>query len=189
MKKISILTVLLLFISLSNYGQGNEVTLDNAQLTISFLPLMGHVELKLSENQSGTFGGGLGYSVYYQNVNGNGNLEAYTSPFLTSSFRSYYKRKRVKKSNLKNNSGNYVGVYSIYSFKTIITEGNDTFDTDLNSFAVGPVWGFQRNYASGVHLDLSLGFGYLTGQSDEFFSVDDQVTLIGGFELGFKLKY
>lgn len=148
---------------------------------------MGHVELKLAEDQSATFGGGLLYSVFYENINGEDNLEGYTAPFFTSSYRNYYKRKRVKKSNLKNNSGNYVGLYSIYSFKTLVMEGGDTFDTDLNSFAVGPVWGFQRNYASGFHLDLSLGLGYLTGQSNEFFEVNDQLTFVGGLELGFRL--
>ena len=187
MKKPVLLSLILFSLTFSSHGQGTEVTLDNAQLTLSFVPLMAHVELKLAESQSVTFGGGLGYSVYYENVNGEESFEAFTSPFFTSSYRSYYKRKRVKKDNLKNNSGNYVGVYSFYGFKTLLTDNGETFLTDFNSFAIGPVWGFQRNYASGLHLDLSLGLGYLTGQSNEFFGVDDQITFLGGFELGFRL--
>lgn len=186
MKKI--LFLILIIFSFKSFGQGNQVTLDNAQLTVSFLPLMGHVELKLADKQSATFGAGLAYSVFYQNINGDGNLEAYTVPFLTSSYRSYYKRKRVNKSNLMNNSGNYVGMYSVYSFKTLVEVDGSFFDTKLNSFSIGPVWGIQRNYASGVHLDLSLGLGYLTGESDEVFIIENQVTLIGGFELGFKIN-
>ncbi|MEM9895295.1 MAG: hypothetical protein AAF789_02900, partial [Bacteroidota bacterium] len=59
-------------------------------------------------------------------------------------------------------------------------------DTDLDNFTIGPVWGIQRNYASGFHLDLSIGLGYITGGSDESFAIENAVTPIGNFELGFR---
>ncbi len=188
MKKPLFAFVLVLVFASSTYSQDQNVTLDKTQFTLSILPLMAHVEVKAAEKQSFTFGGGLAYSVFYQNINGEGDLEAYTSPFLTTSFRNYYKRNQVKKSNLRNNSGNYVGLLSSYTFESIVTVGGDTFATDLDTFTIGPVWGFQRNYASGIHLDLSLGIGYITGQSDEFIEIENGVTLIGGFEFGFRFN-
>ena len=170
-------------------AQGQEVTLDPTQITVSIFPLMAHLEAKVGEKQSVTIGGGLAYSFYYRNINGDESFESYSTPFLTSSFRSYYRRKRVKKDNLQNNSGNYVGLYSSYQFNTIIeVDGIGTFDSELNGYTVGPVWGFQRNYASGIHLDLSLGLGYYGFQSDENLIVDDTFGIIGGFEFGFRFN-
>jgi len=51
-----------------------------------------------------------------------------------------------------------------------------------NVFTVGPVWGIQRNYASGIHLGLSLGAGIMGGEN-----IDTQASFVGEFELGFVL--
>ena len=174
--------------SQNSIGQGKEVTLDPVQFSVNFIPLMAQGEFKLSENRSATLGAGFAFSAFIEGGDDGNNLEAYTTPFITSSFRNYYTRKRVKKDNLRNNSGNYVGIQSSYVFKTLLTVDDDWFETDLNSFSIGPVWGFQRNYASGIHLDLNLGLGFLTGQSDGVFDVEDQVTFIGNFELGFRIN-
>ncbi len=163
------------------------VELSPTQFTLSVLPLMAHLESKLTDHQSITFGGGLIYSAYYSDVNGEGEFEFYTTPFLTASLRNYYKRKYVRKDNLRQNSGNYVAFLATYQFDTIVDiDGLGVLETDLNSFTLGPVWGFQRNYGSGIHLDLSMGLGYRTGQSNEVISIEKGITFIGGFELGFR---
>ena len=188
MKNITIFSFLALFIlnPIKSFSQGTEVTLDPIQINANILPLMAHLEAKLSEKQSVTVGGGLAYSAYYENINGEENFEAFTTPFITGSVRNYYNRKKVKKDNLRNNSGNYIGIYSGYQFDTVVDAGLITTKTSLDSYFVGPVWGIQRNYASGIHLDVSIGFGYQGGQSNEFFAIEDTVTIIGGFEFGFR---
>ncbi|MEO9869040.1 hypothetical protein [Ekhidna sp.] len=188
-----ITTLLSLIILISSQqrslAQGKEVTLDTTQFTISILPLMAHLEAKVGEKQSVTFGGGLAYSFYFQSINGEESFESYSTPFLTASFRNYYNRKRIKKDNLKNNSGNYVGLYSSYQFNTIVDAGGfGTFESDLNGFTVGPVWGIQRNYASGIHLDISVGLGYTGFESDDIIMVDNKFGIIGGFEFGFRFN-
>lgn len=191
MKKSPLLTFAFLtfsFIQIQVAAQDREVTLDPTQITVSIFPLMLHLEAKVGEKQSITVGGGLAYSLYYQNINGQGNLESYSSPFLTGSFRNYYTRKRVKKDNLKNNSGNYVGLYTFYQFQTPVDVGIGTIDSDLNAISIGPVWGIQRNYANGIHLDLSLGLGYIGYESDENLNVENRFDIIGGFEFGFRFN-
>ena len=51
---------------------------------------------------------------------------------------------------------------------------------DEKAFYLGPVWGIQRNYKSGIHLGLSLGAGFITGANTNF-----DFHGVGSFELGF----
>ncbi|MEM8893332.1 MAG: hypothetical protein AAGC88_02070 [Bacteroidota bacterium] len=163
------------------------VDLAPTQFSVNIIPLMAQFEARVGEKQSVTLGGGLGYSLYYSNVNGNGDFEAYTTPFVSASLRNYYNRKSVKKNNLKRNSGNYVALLVDYQFDTYVDLGIlGSGETDLNSYSIGPVWGFQRNYGSGLHFDLSIGLGYTGGQSDEFVEIENSVTFIGGLELGYR---
>ena len=190
MKKVLLLSLLILgmFHARKSNAQGTEVTLDPTQITVSIFPLMANLEAKVSENRSVTIGGGLIYTYYPEEINGDISWEPFSTPFITGSFRNYYERKRVKKDNLRNNSGNYYGIYTWYQFDTIITESDFTLESDLNSFLIGPVWGFQRNYASGIHLDLSLGLGYQV--VEETIGLDSQngITFVGGFELGYRFN-
>ena len=171
-------------------AQGNQVTLDPLQITASALPLMVHAEAKVGAKNSFTFGGGLAYSGYLEVVNGEESFEFYSAPFLTSSFRNYYKRRRVNKNNLQNNSGNYVGLLSYYTFKSIVSiDSDNVFETDENSFSIGPVWGFQRNYASGIHLDFSIGLGYMWVENlGDILDDVNGVTIVSGFELGYRFN-
>jgi len=193
MKRTVKITVLSLVILISThqytYAQGEQVTLDPTQLTVSVFPLMAHLEAKIGEKQSVTIGGGLAFSFFLQDVDGETSFESFSTPFITGSARNYYNRKRVKKDNLRNNSGNYVGLYMVNVFQSPVdVAGFGTIDTDLNTFSVGPVWGIQRNYASGIHLDLSLGLGYTFAESDEFLIVENQFGFVGGFEFGFRFN-
>ncbi|MCP4461157.1 MAG: hypothetical protein GY816_24520 [Cytophagales bacterium] len=94
-------------------------------------------------------------------------------------FRNYYGRKRIKKSNLRNNSGNYFGLFSSYRFKAIGPEDNRA---SSKTYTIGPVWGMERNYASGIHLGLSVGPGIVGGNSTR-----TRATVVEHFEIGFRL--
>ena len=88
---------------------------------------------------------------------------------------------------MKNNSGNYVGLFYQHQFEPFGSTSDPleqrARDKVTNVFAVGPVWGFERNYASGIHLGLSIGVGYTNGEHQN----GGELTLVGGFELGFVL--
>ena len=96
-------------------------------------------------------------------------------PFLRGSFRHYYDRKRVKKSNLRTNSGNFVTLQGGYYLDALGDNSIATID-----YFIGPAWGIQRNYNSGIHLSLSLGLGYGDGKN-----VNGGVTGTGHFTFGF----
>ena len=110
-------------------------------------------EFKVGERQSVVATGGITLAF--------GNDNAYVFPFVRGSFRHYYDRKRVKKSNLRTNSGNFVTLNTGYYFGAL----EDVATSLDNYFFIGPAWGIQRNYNSGIHLSLSLGFGYGNGQN------------------------
>jgi len=100
-----IFTFALLASSLSIFAQ--DVNLSKNQLNANLIPLSLSYEGKIDDNKSFTLGGG---------INGTGTTvddEPYffVAPAFSASVRNYYTRKRVKKDNLQNNSGNYVGIY------------------------------------------------------------------------------
>ena len=103
--------------------------------------------------------------------------QIYVFPQVRGSIRNYYKRKRVKKE-LRTNSGNYVGLRGGYLFGSL----GDSITSEDKSYYVGPIWGIQRNYQSGIHLGLSLGFGYGNGQNKSA-----RLVGIGHFTFGFVL--
>lgn len=175
-----------LFIStFSAFSQ--NVTLSDNQLSLNILPLTLSYERKIDENKSFTVSGGIAPTAYAETGSNGSNSYFFATPYLTSSFRNYYSRKNIKKSNLRNNSGNYVGLYYQHQFEPFGSTSNPleqvARDQVTNVFAVGPVWGFERNYASGIHLGLSIGVGYTDGE----FQRSGDVTFIGEFEFGFVL--
>ncbi|MEM9897412.1 MAG: hypothetical protein AAF789_13675, partial [Bacteroidota bacterium] len=121
MNKLKYLVYLIIFGFCVNLAKAQEeVILDEKQFTLSFFPIIAHGEFKLGSKQSLTVGGGLFYGAYLQVVNDEASLDFFQSPFLTSSLRNYYNRKRVNKSDLRNNSGNYFGLLSTYSFRSVV---------------------------------------------------------------------
>ncbi len=164
------------------------VQLSNNQLNVNIGPLSVSYEKKVDVKRSFTLSGGIGYGFYISSGSSGGTETVFiTAPFGNASFRNYYQRKRVKKDNLQNNSGNYVGIFSSYTFEALgdpssINELEAYLETS-NVFLVGPVWGFQRNYASGIHLGFSIGPGYASGKY-----IESGFTFVGGFEFGFILS-
>ncbi|WP_436517879.1 hypothetical protein [Ekhidna sp. To15] len=180
-----ILITAMLVSTLATFGQ--NVTLSDNQLSANILPLTLSYERKIDENKSFTFSGGIAATAYAETGSNGSNSYFFATPYLTSSIRNYYSRKNIKKSNLRNNSGNYVALYYQHQFEPF---GSTTDPLEQaarnqvsNVFAIGPVWGFERNYASGIHLGLSIGVGYSNGE----FQKSGEVTFIGEFEFGFVL--
>ena len=147
------------------------VELKNWQLNLNILSPGVTFEKSLGDHQSLNLGVGLiGLVDYDQNSSIN--------PFLRGSFRNYYPRKRVSKQ-LRSNSGNYVALDAGYYFNSITRETTNT----SNSFFMGPAWGMQRNYQSGIHVGFSQEPGFPVGSYDDF-----TFTGIGQLHIGFVIK-
>ncbi len=181
----NVLIAAMMVATLGSFAQ--NVSLSDNQLNINILALTVSYERKIDENKSFTLSGGIAPTAYAETGTNGSNSYFFASPYLTSSLRNYYSRKNIKKSNLRNNSGNYVGLYYQHQFQPFGSTTNPLEQIARNQvtnvFNVGPVWGFERNYASGIHLDLSIGIGYSNGE----FQRSGEVTFIGGFEFGFVL--
>lgn len=187
MKRILIIGTLLM--SLGSFSQ--NVTLSDNQLSANILPFTLTYERKIDDNKSFTFSAGITPAGVSETRTSafSSTTETYVffQPQISGTFRNYYSRNRIKKKNLKNNSGNYIGLSYSHWLKPF-GSADDAFeqrvlDKYTNYFAVGPVWGFERNYASGIHLDLNIGIGYSNGEYLE----NGDVTIIGEFEFGFVL--
>ncbi|MEP2025014.1 MAG: hypothetical protein ABJH98_15005 [Reichenbachiella sp.] len=139
--------------------------LKSTQVRVTILALGISVEQKLADKHSINLIAGLqpGVATYTLVPDGT-QYEFYIAPFVTGEIRSYYNRKSVKKE-LGPNSGNYFALAAGYYMDRIINDtGRDYYDESYeNSFFVGPVWGIQRNYKTGFHLNLSIGLGYQQG--------------------------
>ena len=187
MKKI--LTILALISGLVSAAQ--NVKLSKSQLSANIVPLTLTYEGKIDANKSFTLSAGIVPAVVVETRSSglSSTTETYTffQPHISGSFRNYYSRNNIKKSNLRNNSGNYWGLLCSHWLKPF-GSSDDIFeqgvlDQKTNYLTVGPVWGFERNYASGIHLDLNIGLGYTNG---EFLETGD-IAFVGQFEIGFVL--
>lgn len=182
MKQITLITLLLLAV----VSQAQDVELSKSQLNINGIPLSLSYEGRIDDNKSFTLSGGLGFTGAI--VESNSETESYffVVPAFSTSLRNYYTRKSIKKDNLQNNSGNYFGIYATYQTEPFGDPSNLfealAYEETSNVYTFGPVWGIERNYASGIHLGLSLGAGVIGGKY-----IDTSATIIGEFELGFVL--
>lgn len=173
-------TSLCLFSSFLVFSQDRiPADLSDLQLNLNILEPSLSLEKSLSDKQSFTLAFGLN-SISGQDPSD--DIKFGLSPSLRASFRNYYPRKKVKKE-LKPNSGNYIGLVAGYNFGTITDNLDVGKFSSEDAFFLGPVWGFQRNYKSGIHLGLSLGWGFITGSNRDFGS-----TGVGSFELGFVIR-
>ena len=169
------------------YGQGAlypekiPVDLKNIQVNLNILEPSFSFEKKVSDNQSFTMAAGITMLTDLDSEYETDFLYS-VNPFIEGSFQHYYKRKWVNEQ-LKSNSGNYIGVSAGYYFDSVADNSDFGTTEQSNSFFVGPVWGIQRNYNSGIHLKLSLGLGIGFGEKSEVF-----FTSAGGFEFGFVIN-
>ena len=178
----NIFTLLLVLMTLSIFSQDRiPVEMANSQFSINILSPSLTYEKGLNENQSLYLSLGL-EGLSRTNENNDGKIGV--APVIEATYRNYYPRKKVKKE-LRPNSGNYVGLSAGYIMNSIADNLED-FDQPFkeeSAFFLGPVWGIQRNYKSGIHLGLSLGGGFITGKNTNF-----DFNFIGNFELGFVIN-
>jgi len=182
MVKKTFFSILLAGLSLSVFAQDRiPVELKDTQIYINILDPGVSWEKKVADAQSVAFGFSL-TTIYDEDTNpfsDDGGVS--WNPLITGEFRNFYPRKRVKK-DLNPNSGNYVAVRAGYYFGSIV-DNVDFGTTELSkSFFLGPVWGIQRNYQSGIHFGFSLGAGIATGSH-----TDLRLTGIGQLQLGFAI--
>ncbi len=183
MNKKSIILLSFLATSFLAIGQDRiPVQLRSTQWNINILQPSVNFEKSLTDNQSVAFDLGLTGLASSIGKEPQDAIAYSINPYLSGSFRNYYPRKRVQKE-LRANSGNYIGVITGYNFGAI-ADNQDSGTTELsNSFFLGPVWGIQRNYQSGIHFGLSLGPGFAVGQN-----TDLVFTGVGQFQLGFVIN-
>lgn len=177
-------TYLLIFVFASVYMSAQDripVDLAETQITLSILSPSLALEKSITDNQSLHFSARIqGISNFDDDID---ETNYGIAPELRAEFRNYYPRKKVKKE-LRPNSGNYIGLVAGYTLNTIADDfdNNEKFDEE-SSFFMGPVWGIQRNYKSGIHLGLSLGAGFRTGSNTSFGFAG-----VGSFNLGFVIN-
>lgn len=181
-----ILFLVLITTTQHSFGQGTIAPeLNKTQIRATILSLGVSVEQKLGEKQSFNLIAGMqpGFSSYTE-VPGGTEYDFYVAPFVTGEIRNYYNRKYVKKE-LGPNSGNYVALAAGYNMSRINNDkGKDFYEESYeNSFFVGPVWGIQRNYKNGFHLNFSIGLGYQSGEH-----LDGAIRTISTGGIGFYFK-
>ena len=160
----------------------NKVELSHNQLNINLLVPSISYERRMSDQSSITIAIGSSYTHYTRrDVSGESTSRLFVHPQVHSSYRNYFKRRRVRKKNLLNNSGNYIGYFAGYQFKAL---GSDDFAPRLerDQFSFGVVWGMQRNYKSGIHFGFSIGPGLIAGKN-----IKTEFKAVGEVELGFRL--
>lgn len=103
---------------------------------------------------------------------------------LNAFFRHYYNfNKRIAKGKrTTKNSANWVGAVMSFSFWNAAWSNNISNDDYIPYWAVGPVWGIQRNYRS--HFSLGITLGPTISVGNRGFRADAYVELTLGFWLG-----
>ncbi|MEQ9426669.1 MAG: hypothetical protein RJQ09_19760 [Cyclobacteriaceae bacterium] len=178
MDKKNLLIAVLIGASFTAFSQDKiPVDLKENQFYITILEPGISFEKKLAANQSLLFNAGL-TTLSEADTD---DFSISLNPVITGDFRNYYSRKRVKKE-LNSNSGNYVALRAGYYFDAIAEDLEAGTIDATQSFFMGPVWGIQRNYKSGIHLGFSIGGGISTGKYQ-----DIGFTGLGQFHLGFAI--
>ena len=188
MNKLISTLALISFAFISNAQQftaQDEASTTKSVTNISILsPAITH-EIAVGRNQTIFFAGGLNGISRFEEI-GNTNPKTFNSyyglsPKVSADFRNYYNfgKRLGKGKNINNNSGNYLALRAEYEFAPIVNK--EQFTTYNRGFALGGVWGIQRIYNSGIYLGLSLGAGFLFGNT-KF-----EATGMGDFHLGFNI--
>ena len=172
-------TLLFLLISLSSnhlYAQSESESLlsDKGILRIGILgPAVGY---ELPVGKSATIYGELGLGALTDFENDEFDFDVV--PALEIEARLFYnlEKRRDEGKRFEKNSGNFWGA-NIQMLLPSVVENEEFADR----FAIGPVWGLQRNKDSRFSFSLSIGPGLL------FSDGDTEFTVVGGLSLGFWL--
>ena len=161
MKKLLLSTLFVLGTIFAYSQERIPVDLDNSRVYLNLLVPSFTLEQKISTNQSLLATAGL--RLYGEEQFD--HFEVSLNPFAELEFRNYYPRRNVKKE-LNQNSGNFVGAIAGFTFSDLVgTSEIDTY-TYNNDFYFAGIWGIQRNYKSGIHLNLKLGPQIIIGDDE-----------------------
>lgn len=169
------ITLLLLVCTSVLSAQNLKDTVEDHMFKANLLLTPG-IEYEFGVTKNATLDFRLGTGFAFVEVNN----ESDYGVFLTFewSYRYYYNfEKRIAKGKkTSGNSGNYVAITTFFANGDPILGDVELASNYLGQ--VGPVWGFQRTYNSGINLGLELGLGYAFSENDSF------VAPIVGFRLG-----
>ena len=174
-------TIAILLFSNLLMAQSNDNLLDNfARINLGLHGIEASYELPVSKKfvWENSLGIGMGANVnassaeYYLDF---GNL----APFVKSELKYIYNinKRGSKGKNIINNSGNYIGLQTKYSF------GNSKV-YHLNSISLTEVhWGIQRSLGGNFIFDFHMGLGYL----NDYNTNEGAISPTLGLRFGYKL--
>lgn len=158
MKKILIVSILC---GLTILTKGQETSVEKSTLGIQtgLLGVWIHNETRLTNEislrseagfDSGIFGGS-----FYDKTG------FIMTPVITIEPRWYYNlEKRISKSkNIKNNSGNFIGMKISYNPDWFVISNYDHFKV-VNQVSIIPKWGIRRVYGKHFSFEAGIGLGY-----------------------------
>ncbi len=116
MKRITLLSLMVLSSSFFAFGQSEEPKVERSLLSVYFIPLKISYEQGLGKSNTLEIGGGLNGVTWLENTGDFDEFRFGIAPFAEASFRNYYnleKRQRKGKRTAMN-SGNYWGIHARY---------------------------------------------------------------------------
>jgi len=180
MKKLVLLIVTFLLIT-TVFGQPEQSQdVEKGIMKINFLPISFSYEFRVDEDMTVMVRPSFGFNF----TNNSGAI--YFSPQVTSFFRYYYNidKRNAKGKRTAKNSVNYVGAVMLFSFWNAAWSNNVNPEDFIRYFAMGPVWGIQRNYSK--HFSLGINLGPLIAVGNQGVRADAIVELTLGFWINHK---
>lgn len=179
MKKI--LTIGILFLSNFLWAQTNDNVLTNfARINLGLHGIEASYELPISKSfvWENSLGIGMGANINGKSAEFHFDFGNPT-PFLKSELKYIYniEKRESKGKTVLNNSGNYIGLQTKYSFgNSDVYELNRTSLTEIH-------WGIQRSLDNKFILNIHIGLGYLKDYNTE----DEAISPTLGLRFGYKL--
>lgn len=162
----TLLTLSIFIITSITFGQEKD-TRTNDQLAINLI--VPSLDFEVSTGTNSTIDLKLGTAFGYSKSGDESDFGIF--PVFQSEYRYYYnfKKRAEKGKKTSENSANYLTlIANIRGGNSVI--GDLDLTEDFGVF-VGPAWGLQRVYNSGIKLNLALGAGYGTNDlGDSYFS-------------------
>ncbi len=177
-KKVLTLLILMCVLSLKAQNSTNLNTLAKANLGLQGLDLSYELPLCKTFLWENNFGIGLGMNSYGSNVEFVFDF-ARPVPYFKSEVKYIYNitKRNLKGKNINNNSGNYIGLQTKYSFGT-------SKSTQLNSALLTEIhWGIQRNLGGNFLSNTHIGLGYL----HDYYNNNGSATLTAKVNFAYRL--
>jgi hypothetical protein len=171
----------------SAYGQETELRTKKHLGKVNLLAPGIEYEGALGDFTTIDVSGNIGFQLATFDDFDETEIEFFVRPSIEAQLRQYYnyQKRDSKGKNTLNNSANFIALYTTYMFQPFNQPDNSLFETG-SVFAIGPVWGINRTYNSGLALSLILGAGYYN-EKYEVQSDNSYFSIIGNFKLGFAI--